>query len=374
MSSIIGGASIARRGFAVDGASSASRLDAEPSLDEEPQAGAVEVQVQLADIEEESANAATQLSRFRTSERKCRRSDDLERILDTDADEKLDDLATLLGRGGNKATSGKLDLAVLLREARERFRDSSDLLLALRELRRRRRLNGENVDVVERAIDEMLAGGDEKQIKAGINAALKAKVFGERMQLDPRRLRELYRQFLEFEGSYLVVYEDWIEQFGAKKRKRILDYVCAALTYDMQSLDPSCRCPAEFGPLLGTLHNARMLSSADEVFVGRLLSDEFACDCGLTEERALATMLGGLQRPFAIAEVLMRTAGELLDPLAPPRRSQLLQLVLRAFLSVPIELYGEPDARHAVIGSLEDLISTAYACERRYARPRVSAG
>ncbi|MBD2941968.1 SctW family type III secretion system gatekeeper subunit BsaP [Burkholderia pseudomallei] len=371
MSSIIGGASAARRGFSIDGTgSAANRLDAEPSLDDAPQtgaAGAVDVQAQLAGVDEEAANAAAQFGRFRASERKGRRSDELERILDTDADEKLDELAALLG---GRAARGRADLATLLRDARERFRDESDLLLALRELRRRRRLDGESVDALERAIDELLAGDGAKRIKAGINAALKAKVFGARMQLDARRLRELYRQFLEFDGSHLVIYEDWIEQFGASRRKRILDYVSAALSYDMQSHDPSCGCAAEFGPLLGTLHRARMLASADEQFVGRLLDDALARDCGLTEARALATMLGGLQRPFSVADVLLGTLGDLLEPLAPARRSQLLQLALRAFAGVPIALYGDADARRAALGALEELIGATYARERRQARPR----
>ncbi|AIP66389.1 SctW family type III secretion system gatekeeper subunit BsaP [Burkholderia thailandensis] len=375
MSSIIGGASAARRGFSIDGTgSAANRLDAEPSLDDAPQtgaAGAADVQAQLAGVDEEAANAAAQFGRFRASERKGRRSDDLERILDTDADEKLDELAALLG---GRASRGRVDLATLLRDARERFRDESDLLLALRELRRRRRLDGESVDVVERAIDELLAGDGNKRIKAGINAALKAKVFGARMQLDPCRLRELYRQFLEFDGSHLVVYEDWIEQFGASRRKRILDYVSAALSYDMQSHDPSCGCAAEFGPLLGTLHRARMLASADELFVGRLLDDALARDCGLTEERALATMLGGLQRPFSVADVLLRALGDLLEPLSAARRSQLLQLALRAFAGVPIALYGDADARRAALGAIEALIGATYARERRLARPHADAG
>ncbi|KVP66708.1 type III secretion protein [Burkholderia ubonensis] len=380
MSSNIGGASVVRRGFSVEGAGTANRLDAEPSLDGAPRApaaGAAGVDAQLAELDGEAANAAAQFGRFRAPERKGRRSDDLERILDTDADEKLDELAALLGRPTSPdghASRGRADLVALLRDARERFRDESDLLLALRELRRRRRLDGESVDVVERAIEELLAGDGNKRIKAGINVALKAKVFGARMQLDPRRLRELYRQFIEFDGSHLVVYEDWIEQFGASRRKRILDYVSVALSYDMQSHDPSCGCAAEFGPLLGTLHRTRMLAAGDELFVGRLLDDALARDCGLTEARALATMLGGLQRPFSVADVLLRTLGDLLGPLSTERRSQLLQLALRAFAGVPIALYGDADARRAALGAIEELIGATYARDRRQARSDADAG
>ncbi|WP_303048483.1 HrpJ domain-containing protein, partial [Burkholderia pseudomallei] len=88
---------------------------------------------------------------------------------------------------------------------------------------------GEFVDALERAIDALLAGDDGNRIKAGINAALEAKVFGTRPRVDARRQRELYRQLLEFDGSHLVIYEDWIERIGARRRKLLLDYVRAAL-------------------------------------------------------------------------------------------------------------------------------------------------
>jgi type III secretion system TyeA family effector delivery regulator len=253
-------------------------------------------------------------------------------------------------------------------------RRRGDLMLALRELKRRKRVDGEPVDVVERAMDELLNTGDAKHIKAGINAALKAKVFGKRMQLDPAKLRQLYRQFLDFQGDHVLVYEDWIDQFGAGKRKRIMDYVGAALTYDMQSLDPSCGCAVEFGPLLGTLNNVRILSSADDVFVGRMLDDELAAGCDLSEERVLKVMLGGLQRPLSIAEIVTEQLGARLQFLPARKRSELMQLVLRGFASVPIALYSEAEERHALIATIQAMIGMLYAEERRRAHREASGG
>jgi type III secretion system protein len=370
MSTIIGGASLAHRALLRESRDGGAKLDAEPSLDAQQQgveAEAPDIQAQMAEVEDDAGSMMAQFGRFRASERKARRSEDFERILDSDADEKVDELATLF-------KGGKGDLATLMREARQRFRDASDLMLALRELKRRKRLDGEPVDVVEKAMDELLNSGDAKQIKAGINSALKAKVFGKRMQLDPAKLRQLYRQFLDFQGDHVFVYEDWIEQFGAPKRKRIMDYVGAALTYDMQSLDPSCGCPLEFGPLLGTLNNVRILSSADDVFVGRMLDDALAADGRLTEERVLKVMLGGLQRPLAIATILSEQLGALFQFLPPQKRSELMQLVLRSFASVPIALYSEAQARHALIAALQDMLSVLYAQERRRAHREANGG
>lgn len=308
-----------------------------------------------------------QFGRFRMSERRARRSEDLGRILDSDAEEKLDELDRLF-------KGGRFELATFMRGARERFQDSSDLVLALRELRRRRGSDGSEVDGIERAMEVLLNSGEEREIKAGINAALKAQVFGARMQLDPRKLRELYRQFLAFDGPCLLVYEDWIERFGAENRKRILEYIGVALTCDMQSLDPSYSCAAEFGPLIGTLNQTRMLSSADDIFVGQLLADALVRDCKLTEERALATMLGGLQRPFAIAEVMLDVLGDVFQPLALERRSQLLQLILRGFARVPTVLFVDVESRAATIGALEAMIGRVYWRERRQACWRADGG
>jgi type III secretion system YopN/LcrE/InvE/MxiC family regulator len=370
MSTIIGGTSLAHLAVPREARDSGARLDAEPSLDGQQQvveAEAVNVQAQMAEVEDDAGSMMAQFGRFRASDRKARRSEDFERILDSDADEKIDDLV-------KQFKGGKGDLATLMREARQRFRDASDLMLALRELKRRKRLEGEPVDVVEKAMEELLQSDDAKQIKAGINSALKAKVFGKGMQLDPARLRQLYRQFLEFEGSHVLVYEDWIDQFGAPKRRRIMDYVGAALTYDMQSLDPSCGCPLEFGPLLGTLNNVRILSSADAVFVGRMLADELAAGCDLSEESVLKVMLGGLQRPLAIAEIVVEQLGARFRVLPARERSELMQLVLRSFVSVPIALFNEADERHALVATVQAMIGMLYTDERRRAHREASGG
>ncbi|KVD78008.1 type III secretion protein [Burkholderia sp. ABCPW 14] len=363
MSTIIGGAASFVSRAMRDMPDASARLDAEPSLDagQEAEANVVfDVQAQMAEVEDEMGSVIAQFGRFRTSERKTRRSEDFERILDSEPEEKLGDL-------GKALEGAKADLATLMREARQRFRDDSDLLLAFRELRRRKKIEGEPVDLIEKAIDEVLKEGDQKQIKAGINVALKAKVFGMRMQLDPARLRQLYRQFLEFDGTPLVVYEDWIEQFGACRRKRIMEYVGAALTCDMQSLDPSCGCPVEFGPLLGTLGNVRMLSSSDELFVGRMLGDTLARENRYSEESALRLMLGGLQQPFDIETVVLDVLGSTFASLDPRSRCELMQLVVRGFASIPLALYDELEARHALVAKLQDMLGELYVRERRRA-------
>lgn len=344
------------------------RLDGGPSLDAEPDEARPSIQAQMADVQDEMATLIAQFGRRRDVGRKgSRLSEDVERILEGEADERIDQLAQLL-------KVGKANLNELLRQARRQFPDDSDLLLALRELRRRKRLDSEAVDLIDQAMEDVLRSGDTRRIKAGINAALKARVFGKRMQLDPARLRDLYRQFLEFQGESVLVYEDWIDRFGANKRRSIIDYVQAALVYDMQSLDPSCQCPAEFGPLLSLLGQVRVLSSADGVFVGRLLGTEAGDPCRLTEERSLKLMLGGLKRPFAIDKVLMAELGPSMQILTARGCSELLQGVFGAFSSLPMAIYTEPDARHALLAGVRQLSERFYELERRIGARRQGLG
>jgi type III secretion protein W len=364
MNSVASSAPFDRHGPVREGVSRTSRLDAESSLDEQPQLAEVDpgnIASWLTDVERDAASMVAQFRPFRASARRVRRSEDLERILDSDAEEKLGELDMLF-------TGGKFALATLMKEARHRFRDGSDLMLALRELRRRRYVDGGEVDGVEQAIEALVDSGEGRQIKAGINVALKAKVFGARMRIDPSMLRELYRQFLDFDGPCLVIYQDWIDRFGVTNRKRILDYVGVALMCDMQSLDPSCNCAAEFGPLIDTLSWTRMLSSADDVFVGRILEDALMRECKFTEACALATLLGGLQRPFAMTEVMLGALGDVLRPLSAGRRSQLLQFVLRGFASVPIPLFGDGEGRTVILTAIEAMIGRMYRRERQQAR------
>ncbi|WP_303048485.1 HrpJ domain-containing protein, partial [Burkholderia pseudomallei] len=128
-----------------------------PSLDDvppPPAARAADAQAQLAADGGAAAFAAAPIGRCRASARKARRVDELERIVDADLDEQIVALAALLG---GRAARGRADVATLLREARERFRDMLDLLRAPRAPRRRRRLAAEFVDALERAIDELRA-------------------------------------------------------------------------------------------------------------------------------------------------------------------------------------------------------------------------
>ena len=295
--------------------------------------------------------------RYRRAGGTARRGGDAERILDTDVDEKLDALQQRIAAAGADAGGD-----ALLRDARRHFADDSDLLLALRELRRRRPAAAAALDA---AAATLLRRGDARRIRAGIAAAPAAQAFGRRLHLDPRALRELYRQFVAFDGPHALLYENWIDRFGAARRKPLLRYVDAALRSDLQALDPGGGA-VEFGPRYEMLQGVRRLAAADALFVARLRGDH-----GMPAEAdALALLLGGLQRPFALDRVLAERGGALLRRLPARRQTVLLQRLYAAFAAVPTALYAEADqhdggvARAAALGALRRLTDAALARRR----------
>jgi type III secretion protein W len=321
------------------------------------------MQAQIADTQEDMSDVMAQFARRLRRPGGTRRSEDAERILDSDVDEKLEELGQLI-------EFSHPDAHDLLGDARRRFGDASDLMLALRELRRRRRLEGEPVDLLDEAIEEHTRQTDPKLMKAGINAALKAKVFGKRMQLEPARLRQLYRQFLLFEGTYLMIYESWIEEYGLKRRRRILEFVQAALTYDMHSLDPSSNGAEEFGPLLNLIGRVRTLNGADEQFTGRLLTSKVLTNSTETEALGVTMLLSALLAPENVGVTLKQLLEPYLIPLGASEQSQLIQCVLRAAATIPVAIFEEVEDRHLLIDTIKNMAEAPFEAERRIRRMR----
>ncbi|KVN98513.1 hypothetical protein WJ69_34215 [Burkholderia ubonensis] len=316
------------------------------------------IQAQITDAQEDMSEVMAQFARRLGRRGSARRSDDAERILEPEAEEKLDELGRLIEFSQPNAQQ-------LLGDARRRFGDVSDLMLALRELRRRRRLEGEPVDIVDDAIEELARAADPKLMKAGINVALKAKVFGKRMRLEPARLRQLYRQFLLFEGTYLMIYESWVEEYGLKRRRRILDFMQAALTYDMHSLDPSCTGAEEFGPLLSLLGRARTLNSADEQFLDRLVQSKLRVSAELTEALGITILLSALRSSANVAVMLEQLLAPELTALAPKEQSRIVQSVLRAAIALPLTVFDAAEDRYRLIDAIKAMADAPFEAERR---------
>ncbi|MCM5119084.1 YopN family type III secretion system gatekeeper subunit, partial [Escherichia coli] len=85
--------------------------------------------------------------------------------------------------------------------AKKLFPDESDLVVVLRAILRKKQIS-ENVRLnAEALLRKVNQETTKKFINSGINSALKAKLFGQALSLNPKLLRASYRQFLMAEDD-----------------------------------------------------------------------------------------------------------------------------------------------------------------------------
>lgn len=251
----------------------------------------------------------------------------------------------------------------LLQAARGLFPDDSDLVLVLRELLRRGKLQADARQRLEQLLETVVAQASPRRLKAGINSALKARLFGRAMALRAGLLREAYRDYLESELGAACCYEDWVALFGAGRRAVVLAFIEAALLTDIAAQDPSCS-REEFGPLLARLADLKRLRSADAAFVGGLVGHEQVREYNGEEADWLVFFFGVLRYPGELDALLSGVFGERLLLALHRERSTLLQAVRRACLQLPGELFAEADALQQLAEQFAGLAEIALAHER----------
>lgn len=304
----------------------------------EPEEGsAVAVAQRLAQISDEMSAALTQFRARRHFEQKSDGlTDSFERVLDDDILPKVQHLLRL-------APLAAQPVAWLLQMARKLFADDSDLACVLRALLRRRTLDKVSRQRLETLLHTVVAQACPKRLKAGINAALKARMFGAAMAVRAALLRETYRDFLESDDGPVGCYQDWIALYGLTQRLHVLAFVEAALLTDISAQDPSCS-RLEFGRLLARLNELKHLRSAETRFVAGVLGDALVCRHNPDEADWLVFLFGLLTCPDELDELLLGVVGEALL-LSPHReRSALLQTLRRLSLALPLALFADDQA------------------------------
>jgi type III secretion system YopN/LcrE/InvE/MxiC family regulator len=282
-------------------------------------------------------------------------AESFERVLDEDVIPKARQIQSLV-----KLAEHSIEW--LLAQARELFPDDSDLVLVLRELLRAKVVVEATRQRLEALLQEVLAQSPPKRLKAGINSALKAKMFGKTLALRAALMRDTYRSFLESEGGAIESYEDWIALYGYQRRGLVLEFIEAALLTDIDAQDPSCS-RDEFGQLLKKLGDLKRLRSADVMFIQRLLGDELVRKHNASEPDWLVFLLGLLQFPDEIEQLLLGLFGERLLLVEHGERAQLLQLLRLACLAQPLELFGEDEALQRVAAQFTRLTDLVFAHE-----------
>ncbi|PXX53980.1 type III secretion protein W [Pseudomonas sp. LAMO17WK12:I10] len=231
----------------------------------------------------------------------------------------------------------------LLQQARALFPDDSDLVLVLRELLRRKELPQAARQRLENLLQQVVDQAPAKRLKAGINCALKAKMFGKALNLRATLMRDTYRSFLETDGSAVESYEDWISIYGYKHRGSVLQFIEMALLTDIDSLDPSCS-REEFGQLLSRLAMLKRLRSADNTFMQRVLQVGVIKQHNSNEPDWLVFLLGLLQYPDDLESMLEGVFGNQMHLMASRDCAELLQFLRLSCLSLPVELFTDDEA------------------------------
>ncbi len=276
-----------------------------------------------------------------------------ERVLDEDVTPKTQQILKIMSQMDGFLAHD------LLRQARALFPDDSDLVLVLREMLRRYKSDEIKRQRIQEALLQIEERANPRALRAGINCALKAKLFGKMLSLSPTLLRASYRRFLENSAGEVAVYEEWIASYGYQRRSSILDFVETALLTDVDAQDPSCS-SLEFGHLLSKLTQLKVLRSADIVFIKKLLADKLVCAHNDREAEWLVFMLAILHAPTALDALLYDMLGEAVFLSSHQKRAQLLQIIRQACKSLPLSLFSDNGAAFALLEHFDRLVEIAY--------------
>ncbi|EER7195377.1 YopN family type III secretion system gatekeeper subunit, partial [Escherichia coli] len=120
--------------------------------------------------------------------------------------------------------------------AKKLFPDESDLVVVLRAILRKKQIS-ENVRLnAEALLRKVNQETTKKFINSGINSALKAKLFGQALSLNPKLLRASYRQFLMAEDDAVDTYVEWIGSYGYQNRMLVTKFIKETLFSDINAL------------------------------------------------------------------------------------------------------------------------------------------
>lgn len=282
-------------------------------------------------------------------------SESFERVLEEDVAPKASQVQKL-------AQLPDRSIEWLLAQARGLFPDDSDLVLVLRELLRARNLADAPRQRLETLLQQVLNQAAPKRLKAGINSALKAKMFGKALMLRASLMRDTYRSFLESDEGAAQSYEDWITLYGHQHRGSVLEFIEAALLTDIDAQDPSCS-REEFGQLLKKLGELKRLRSADAIFIQRLLGDALVIKYNPREPDWLVFLLGLLKFPDELEEFLHGVFGDQFLRVEHCESGQLLQLLRLTCLSLPASLFDDEESLQRVAEQFTQLADRVFAHE-----------
>ncbi|ELX8380553.1 type III secretion system gatekeeper subunit SctW [Providencia vermicola] len=284
-----------------------------------------------------------------------------ERILDENADETILNVEGILNR---QFMTPKELKAFLLRF----FSDPSDLLMALAALINRGKLKQEQLEQLKKLEEQLHQEDIDRSTQAGVNIALIAKAFAQKIKQSAGNLRMLYREFLAYEGPVVYLYEQWVEEMESQERENIMRYLSRALACDLQALPLGDINMGEFGNYFIRVGRLRELQSLDHVFIQQFFQSnlfkhhrQFINEKFEKELSKLFT--AGIRNHTNFNEGLLLFISSQLSMMSTDLRARFLQLLILAFATIPVSVFQSLEARDELINQLKDCMHYVMAQE-----------
>jgi type III secretion system protein len=310
---------------------------------------------------EEMSSSMSKLINRRNNEKKAGASEesDFDRVLDDEAPSKAQEIVSIV-----KSPYGR-NIQALLKQIRSLFPDDSDLVLILRELIKNKELEEIERKRLKKILAQVEKKANPKKLKAGINVGLKARIFSRTLAIKPQLLRESYRQYLESDCAEVITYQEWVTIYGAQSRNIIIEFMEQALFTDINALDPSCS-SIEFGELLSRMTQIKLFRSAECAFLGPLMKSELVNSVNNQEAAWLMFMLAIIQDPLSIEDCLADISGGGLVLNDNRQYLTLLQLIYRAFKTIPPRFFIEADDRDILDDEFRRCTDEAYSAKQHF--------
>lgn len=314
-------------------------------------------QNQLMEIADDMSMVASQFSQRygKGLDKKAERGNSTLYITEEGADKKLDKVLKMF----KKSDQSLQDLLAYLRQM---FPDDSDLIMVLRELIRKKKLGAQLDAEIENEIENMLEGENARNIRAGINVALKAKIFGKLLSLNPSILRDLYRSYIDLDVEPIYFFQFLMEEYDTHQCTIIFTFLAQSVLYDMQSLMPSCSQSSEFGLLLERVNKLRAMYSF--ILLGMDLFREKSLQHILSEKQLYQLFYHGMTMPNEMKTYLLGLLSKECSNLLITVRMRFLQIIRTLFNKYPECLYLSIENRNTCQEIIQNIMDKYIHIER----------
>ncbi|SUC02850.1 type III secretion system gatekeeper subunit SctW [Proteus penneri] len=321
-------------------------------------------QNQLADIADDMSMVVTQFSQRygKWLDKKANRGESTLYITEDGSDKKLNKALLMFKKSGQS-------IQELLAYLRQMFPDESDLVMVLRELLRKKKLGAQLDAGIENEIARLLEGKNAKNIKAGINIALKAKTFAKLLALNPTVLRDLYRSYINLDIEPIFFFQMWMEEYDIKQCTIILTFLSQSLLCDMQSLMPSCAQSSEFGQLLERVNKLRELYSFIELSMSFFKNIELKNT--ISEKQLYQLILYGMTYPGDMNKYLISLLSGEWEKLLITIKMKLLQGIRNMFNKFPENLFLSDEFRIECQMIIQNIIDKYINIEKYHLRKSI---